>query len=106
MEHSQRSLSLGLQTILMRAFGTVPGPIVFGFVMDRTCVLWRTHDEAVTGSCLIYDNFSMSISVLGIVMAWRLAAAVFFAVALHFNKTSHVADVEDEHEETKHSDRS
>ena len=41
----QRSLSLGLQTILIRGLGTVPGPVVFGFVMDSTCLLWRQQDE-------------------------------------------------------------
>ena len=49
MELSQRSLSLGIQTILLRAVGTVPGPVAFGFVMDTTCVLWR-NDPAVAAS--------------------------------------------------------
>ena len=44
MERVQRSLSLGLQTILIRGLGTVPGPVVFGFVMDSTCLLWRQQE--------------------------------------------------------------
>ena len=83
MERVQRSLSLGLQTILIRGLGTVPGPVVFGFVMDSTCLLWREnsnfkiHEEegegdgcggdgaGRAGSCLVYDNAAMSLSVLG-----------------------------------------
>ena len=95
----QRSLSLGLQTILIRGLGTVPGPVVFGFVMDSTCLLWRQQEvtflilshlrishknemlfvqhesgdgcdgggdgDGRAGSCLIYDNAAMSLSVLG-----------------------------------------
>ena len=38
MEHVQRSLSLGLQTILLRGLGTVPGPVVFGIVIDQVRV--------------------------------------------------------------------
>ena len=72
MERVQRSLSLGLQTILIRGLGTVPGPVVFGFVMDSTCLLWRQQEESSecggegrAGSCLVYDNTAMSLSVLG-----------------------------------------
>ncbi len=93
MELSQRSLSLGIQTILLRALGTVPGPVAFGYVMDTTCLIWRNdprareeaaddgchEDELSVGSCLVYDNLSMSMYVLGIVMAWRFCGALFFA---------------------------
>ena len=33
--------------------------------------------------------------VLGVVLTWRLMAAIAFGGALHFNKTSHVPDDED-----------
>ena len=41
MEHVQRSLSLGLQTILLRGLGTVPGPVVFGIIIDQVGVRWH-----------------------------------------------------------------
>ena len=70
MERVQRSLSLGLQTIMLRGLGTVPGPVVFGFVMDSTCLLWRQQEDECggggrAGACLVYDNAAMSLSVLG-----------------------------------------
>ena len=94
----QRSLSLGLQTILMRGLGTVPGPVIFGYVMDSTCLLWRHEDECghAVGSCLIYDNAAMSLSVLGIVVAWRAIAVIVMAGALYFSKRSSVIEEEDE----------
>ncbi len=94
MELSQRSLSLGIQTILLRALGTVPGPVAFGLVMDTNCLLWRNDPrvrssdgddscgdsgQLSTGSCLLYDNVSMSLYVLIIVLVWRLGGALFFA---------------------------
>ncbi len=45
VERVQRSLSLGLQTIMMRGLGTAPGPVVFGYLMDRTCLLW-SHESS------------------------------------------------------------
>ena len=41
VEPIQRSLALGLQTLLIRGIGTVPGPIIFGYLIDITCLLWR-----------------------------------------------------------------
>lgn len=35
VEPVQRSLSLGLQMMLLRGIGTVPGPVVFGYVIDQ-----------------------------------------------------------------------
>ncbi len=66
--------------------------------MDKTCLLWHpksTTDPDNYGSCLIYDNYLMSMYVLGVVLTWRLMAAIAFGGALHFNKTSHVPDDED-----------
>ena len=37
----QRSLSLGLQTILLRGLGTVPGPVVFGIIIDQVGIRWH-----------------------------------------------------------------
>ena len=34
VEPAQRSLALGFQTMLIRALGTVPGPIVYGEFED------------------------------------------------------------------------
>ena len=38
-EH-ERSFALGLQTIIIRLLGSIPGPVLFGFFIDRTCLLW------------------------------------------------------------------
>ena len=120
VERVQRSLSLGLQTILIRGLGTVPGPVVFGFVMDSTCLLWRRRENSNfeadgceegggegeggkrAGSCLVYDNAAMSLSVLGILLAWRAAAAVAMGGALYFSKRSTVVEeAEDDEDEDR-----
>lgn len=102
VEQSERSLSLGLQTILLRAVGTVPGPIILGFVMDQTCVLWKSNDQCssgVAGSCLMYDNYLMSVWVLIILVVWRFIGLVLFGVALYYNQWSTVRDedVDEDH---------
>ncbi len=54
VEHVQRSLSLGLQTILLRGLGTVPGPVVFGIVIDQVQAILRSKslkEDFKTISC-------------------------------------------------------
>ena len=36
----ERSLGLGLQSIILRLVGTIPGPVFFGYVIDNVCLLW------------------------------------------------------------------
>lgn len=55
----QRSFALGIQWIKVRLLGTIPSPLIFGGLMDATCLLWhRTCDGY--GNCLVHDNYYMS----------------------------------------------
>ena len=37
----ERSLALGIQSIIIRLVGSIPGPVLFGYVVDRVCLLWE-----------------------------------------------------------------
>jgi hypothetical protein len=37
----ERSLALGIQSIIIRLVGSIPGPVLFGFVVDKVCLLWE-----------------------------------------------------------------
>ena len=36
--------------------GTVPAPLLFGTVIDTTCLLWSKECNAQHGACLYYDT--------------------------------------------------
>ena len=36
----EKSMAVGLQTILARLIGGIPGPIIYGYFIDKTCILW------------------------------------------------------------------
>jgi hypothetical protein len=101
-------LALGLQTLLIRGLGTVPGPITFGYLIDITCLLWHNTvvDEAKVilnsnqnletdsnsvennASCRVYDNTTMSRNVMFVSLGWKTMASLFMAIALYFSKKS------------------
>ena len=52
----------------------MPGPILFGFTLDHSCLLWEKECDGSTGSCLFYDNHQM---------AWLLLAVCASAKVLN-----------------------
>ena len=64
----------------MNVAGTVPGPILFGFVFDKACLLWQEKcDER--GSCWIYDNVQLSINLAILGMVVKFMSGIFYFMA-------------------------
>ena len=52
----EKAFALGIQFVIFRLFGYIPSPILFGHVIDSTCLLWKsTCDGEAGGRCLMYD---------------------------------------------------
>ena len=68
MADEQRTLALGLQSLTFRAFGSIPGPIVFGVIFDSTCLFWQ-FDCDRRGNCWVYDNIALSNRALGLALS-------------------------------------
>ncbi|XP_067856884.1 solute carrier organic anion transporter family member 4A1 [Heptranchias perlo] len=78
---SQRSFALGIQWILVRTLGGIPGPIAFGSVIDISCLLWQDQcDER--GSCYIYQNSAMSKYLLIAGIIYKVLGTLFYFIAL------------------------
>ena len=56
----QRSLALGVQSVLFRVLGTIPGPILFGVIFDSGCLYWQ-EDCGSRGNCWVYNNNDISL---------------------------------------------
>ena len=39
-----KSFQMSLQLLLVRIFGSIPGPILMGMFIDRSCVLWQVDE--------------------------------------------------------------
>ncbi len=59
MADEQRTLALGVQSLVFRAFGSIPGPIVFGVIFDSACIFWQ-YNCGRQGNCWVYDNAALS----------------------------------------------
>ena len=71
---NQRTYALGLQWLFLCVFGSMPGPVLFGAFIDKTCILWEETCSG-KGSCLEYNNELLS---------YLLVAAGLFFQGKHF----------------------
>eukprot|EP00057_Strongylocentrotus_purpuratus_P033129 XP_790304.3 PREDICTED: solute carrier organic anion transporter family member 4A1 isoform X1 [Strongylocentrotus purpuratus] len=81
VEHSLRGLALGVQTVMYGALGNVPAPIIFGLLIDRSCLLWETTCDG-SRSCWLYDNQQFSHSFLLLTVLFKSCSLLFCVAAL------------------------
>ena len=68
-----------------RLLGAIPGPILYGKLIDETCLL-------SSGTCLVYDNYKMSMYLTVATCAAKVAAVVSFVLALYTSRWSKVPE--------------
>ncbi|XP_039434591.1 solute carrier organic anion transporter family member 4A1 isoform X1 [Culex pipiens pallens] len=73
----QRSFALGIQWIKVRVLGTIPAPMIFGRLIDETCILWQESCDG-HGACLVYDNAFMSKFMLLLALIGKACSILFF----------------------------
>ena len=90
VEH--RSMAIGIQTIIVRLIGGIPGPIMFGYFIDKTCLLWQQSckDE---GSCIVYDNYQFAVFMTSVCVTMKTVSMIFYLLSLAASKKSKIADV-------------
>ncbi|KAH8282581.1 hypothetical protein KR054_008553 [Drosophila jambulina] len=85
VQDEQRSFALGLQWIKVRLLGTIPAPLIFGALIDESCILWHEScDKEAGGACLFYDNFYISRYMWLLALICKLGSVVFFLGAWWF----------------------
>lgn len=79
------SIGLGMKQFFMNAFGTIPGPILFGWIIDSTCIYWHT-DQNEQSVCKIYNNkrFAFLFGLLGV--GFKTVCFILIILSLIFLK--------------------
>ncbi|EDW77984.2 uncharacterized protein Dwil_GK24772 [Drosophila willistoni] len=96
VQDEQRSFALGLQWIKVRLLGTIPAPLIFGALIDESCILWHEScDTEKGGACLVYDNFYISRYMWLLALICKLSSVVFFLCAWWFYKPPNPKTLDD-----------
>ena len=61
----------------MTLLGAIPGPVLFGIFIDKSCGLWEAtcHGQ---GNCLVYDNEQLSYSLAYVIFIFQGESAFLF----------------------------
>ncbi|GLG98073.1 Solute carrier organic anion transporter family member [Gryllus bimaculatus] len=76
----ERSFALGMQFVIFRLFGYIPAPILFGNLIDSTCLLWKSACGERGGRCLLYDIEQFRYRYVGICAGIKILALALFLV--------------------------
>uniref|UniRef100_A0A8D8R1L5 Solute carrier organic anion transporter family member n=1 Tax=Cacopsylla melanoneura TaxID=428564 RepID=A0A8D8R1L5_9HEMI len=62
----EKSFAQGMSLLMVSLFAFIPGPILFGMIIDSTCMIWD-NSCGTKGNCKLYDkeNFRFKINALG-----------------------------------------
>lgn len=89
-----RSFALGIQWIVVRILGTIPAPMVFGRLIDESCILWEQDSCGFnSGSCLLYDNKNMAKYMLLLALIGKLCSILFFFLSWFYYIPPKVSDI-------------
>lgn len=84
---SQRSFSLGLSNVVSKVFGSFPAPILFGAIIDSSCIVWQMDTEGESkGSCWLYDTSKLAWRILLLSELLVLAMICCYVLSLYFYK--------------------
>uniref|UniRef100_A0A2K5CTU6 Solute carrier organic anion transporter family member 6A1 n=1 Tax=Aotus nancymaae TaxID=37293 RepID=A0A2K5CTU6_AOTNA len=61
-----RSLALGVSYVILRIFGTIPGPLLFKTSGESSCIFRDSNKCGHTGQCWIYNQTKMAYLLVGI----------------------------------------
>ncbi|CAD5233443.1 unnamed protein product [Bursaphelenchus xylophilus] len=85
VDYAERAFALGIQWILVRIIGTIPAPVLFGWLFDVSCI--RQHFDPCSGahgSCMLYQNKLLADLFLAFSVAGQLIAIVCLICVLMF----------------------
>ncbi|XP_072175384.1 solute carrier organic anion transporter family member 4A1-like [Diadema setosum] len=80
VSRSQRTYALGVQSLMFRMLGSVPGPVVFGALIDKSCLLWQYGQDG-SRKCWTYNNELFSRYTLTLLVVLKLLSVVFVILA-------------------------
>nr|XP_024219754.1 solute carrier organic anion transporter family member 5A1-like [Halyomorpha halys] len=100
VEEKDKTVALGFSLMLFSLFSFIPAPILFGYIIDTTCLVWGKTCNG-KGNCWLYnaDKLRYMINYIG---SSFIGTGIFFGLgAWYFAKGLKLFDEPIEKEEIK-----
>uniref|UniRef100_A0A915D4H3 Solute carrier organic anion transporter family member n=1 Tax=Ditylenchus dipsaci TaxID=166011 RepID=A0A915D4H3_9BILA len=70
----QRTLGIGVHWTFLRLLGFIPGGVLFGLMIDTTCLKWQESACGKRQSCLVYDPYRLSWTIMAVAVVCKLVS--------------------------------
>ncbi|KHJ43686.1 hypothetical protein D918_06191 [Trichuris suis] len=80
-----KSVALGFSGFLLSLLSTLPSPIMYGHVIDSTCLLWK-KSCGKHGSCSLYDVDALRTKHISLHASLRLVSFLFDLTVIYWAK--------------------
>ncbi|TRY69950.1 hypothetical protein TCAL_04473 [Tigriopus californicus] len=94
IEIRDKSLSVAFNVIFLSLLAMLPGPVVYGFLIDNICILWQEECGEPT-NCLLYDSDQLRL-VLMLTTAGIMFIGVLFDIGVWYHSKGLVIFYEEE----------
>ncbi|CAL1537422.1 unnamed protein product [Lymnaea stagnalis] len=81
VQEVDKPLAIGLSSFSSTLIGWFPGPILFGALVDSTCLMWKTTCQS-TGACSLYNLNDFRFRFHALAVGLRMIAAALSILAL------------------------
>ena len=73
--------------------GTIPAPVLFGYILDASCILWESDCDD-QGACFYYDKTKLGLYIYLLSLMYKLLSILFLVLAWKLYKPpKDIADV-------------
>uniref|UniRef100_A0AC34QK55 Solute carrier organic anion transporter family member n=1 Tax=Panagrolaimus sp. JU765 TaxID=591449 RepID=A0AC34QK55_9BILA len=70
----QRTLGIGVHWTFLRLLGFIPGGVLFGLMIDTTCLKWQESKCGSKQSCLVHDPSRLSWTIMAVAIVCKLVS--------------------------------
>ncbi|XP_065220372.1 solute carrier organic anion transporter family member 74D-like [Planococcus citri] len=99
VDEKDKSMAIGFTTTVLNLLALMPAPILYGMIMDWTCIVWGDHCGS-RGNCWIYDIKKLRLGFNVTSGAFLFVATIFDSVVVYYVKGLRIYD-EDFMEDSK-----
>jgi len=94
VEPKYRPMAIALKNALLVMCTTLPAPLIYGWLIDNSCILWGAECGGTT-NCLEYDNWKMRISLCLLAVIPNTASVAFYFFAFKLLKDRGFVNTDD-----------
>ncbi|CAD6187532.1 unnamed protein product [Caenorhabditis auriculariae] len=94
----QKVIALSFASCATNLLGFIPAPIIYGSVIDLSCILWNSRCPGDKGNCVLYDNNKLRFDFHITNASFQLFAIISVLVCYFVSKRVTLPEEEQEHE--------